>query len=83
MVLDSQRSDLFPLVKRLKYFLSAIYLVMRTLRLKIGEPIDQDIDTIEEWVSQGRTVILIGEDDSGNEICRTEIPGGRSKTPKS
>ena len=48
---------------------------MRTLRLKVGEPIDQHLDTIVEWVCEGRTVILIGEDDSGDEISRTEIPG--------
>ena len=48
---------------------------MRTLRLKVGEPIDPHIDTIDEWMSQGRTVILIGEDEMGIEISRFTIPG--------
>ncbi|MDD1677336.1 MAG: hypothetical protein LUQ40_06335 [Methanomicrobiales archaeon] len=53
---------------------------MRTIRLKVGEPIDRHINTIAEWMSEGRTVILIGEDDLGDEICRTEIPGRRNNT---
>jgi len=49
----------------------------RTLHLKIGESTDQYIDTIERWMSEGYVILVIDEDETGNEISRITINGRR------